>query len=70
MTERDLCYLLMGFFSALLLCGIFLAVSDAHAQGTRAVVVRPNGSVDIDWRAIPTCHEDICRAVAAARRGC
>lgn len=65
--KMGLIYIILGFFLGVMTTFVF---NGAHAQGTRAVVVHPNGSVDIDWRSIPMCREPICLAVAAARRAC
>lgn len=49
--------------------GLMLAawsVGQPKAQ-TRAVVVWPNGRVDIDWRSVEHCQTDLCRVARSAR---
>lgn len=52
---------LVGFLMAVMATG-----ASPRAQ-TRAVVIHPNGRVDIDWRAVETCQTDLCRVARAAR---
>jgi diaminopimelate epimerase len=58
--------LLVACFLAGAIAALAIVVASVRAQ-TRAVVVWPNGRVDIDWRAVEHCQTDLCRVARAAR---